>query len=56
MLCNADGGEGRGDVRFSGKKTLRWCKVQFICITRGWVEVRFPEIKCYVTLARNLVS
>ena len=44
VLRNADG------VRFSGKKRYEGVRFNVISVTRGWVEVQFPEKKRYVTL------
>ena len=42
---------GVGDVTFPGKKALRR-SVQFnvLSVTRGWMGVKFPGKKHYVTL------
>ena len=40
VLRNADGG---GGVWFSGKKRYEGVMFNVISVTRGWVEVQFPE-------------
>ena len=47
MLRNAD---GVGGVKFSGKKRYEGVRFNVICVTRGWVGVKFSEKKHYVTL------
>ena len=48
MLRNAMGGGGRAS--FPGKKRYEGLSFNVISVTRGWVGVKFPGKKCYVTL------
>ena len=41
---------GVGSVNFSGKKRYEGVRFDVIGVTRGWVGVRFPGKKCYITL------
>ena len=47
MLRNADEG---GGVKFSVKKRYEGVRFNIISIMRGWVGVKFPGEKRYVTL------
>ena len=47
MLRNGGGG---GGVTFSAKKRYDGLRFNDISITRGWVGVKFPEKKHYITL------
>ena len=53
MLHNVDGG---GGVRFSGKKRYEGVRFNGISDMRGWVGVKFPEKKRYVTLEWPLTT
>ena len=46
MLRNAVGG---GDISFPGKKRYEGVRFNIISVTRGWVGVKFPGKKSYVT-------
>ena len=41
---------GVGGVTFSGKKHYEGVRYNVISVTRGWVGVKFPGKKCYLTL------
>ena len=47
MLRNVMGG---GGVSFSGKKHYEGVRFNVISIMRGWVWVKFPAKKRYITL------
>ena len=53
MLRNADGGEC---VTFSKKKSYEGVRLNVISITRGWVGVKYPGKKRYVTLEWPLTT
>ena len=46
MLRNA---MGEGGVSFSGKKRYEGVTFNVISVKSGWVGVKFPGKKCYVT-------
>ena len=52
MLRNAD----RGGVSIFRKNRYEGVRFNIISVTRGWVGVRFPEKKRYVTLEWPLNS
>ena len=41
---------GVGGVKFSGKKCYEGVRFNVISVTRGWVGVKFPGKRRYVTL------
>ena len=47
VLYNTVGG---GVCQLSQKKRYEGVRFNVISITRGWVGVKFPRKKCYVTL------
>ena len=64
MTTGRGGGRGRGpfkcyvtqmgDVIFSGKKRYEGVRFNVITVTRGWVGVKFPGKKHYITLELSL--
>ena len=40
----------RGGIRFPGKKCYKGIRFNFISVSRGWVGVKFPRKRHFVTL------